>query len=254
MDTLKKIEEILNNINDPDHPCTVEIEKEKSLQLTKDIKQKTLQEDSSRRIKNAKTFNDILCALVPLHRYYQNIYTKSNLSISTKDSHKKKSNNKINIDIILEDIRSAHNVGSIIRTFECINARNIYLCGYTPSPKETKVKKTSLKTEEQVSWQKQFDIKKVIQQLKKDNTKIIGVETVIDSQDIFTDTQDPKTSIALVFGNEKNGISPQTLELCDHIIKIPVFGNKNSLNVSVALGIVIYHYGYKKQLTSRHNL
>lgn len=150
--------------------------------------------------------------------------------------------------LILHNIRSAYNVGAIFRTADGAGVDHIYLTGYTPLPPdgsqiyttkpERMIIKTSLGSLEHVGWSGHKEIEGVVQKLKDDDTQIVALEQGDDSIDYQKFTSDK--NVALVLGNEPVGIDEQTLTLCDTIIDIPMRGQKNSLNVSVAAGIAVY--------------
>ena len=156
------------------------------------------------------------------------------------------------IFLILHNIRSLHNVGSIFRTAEGLGVKKIYLAGYTPEPYDLfgKLKndfqKTALGAEKYVEWEKLRYIAVLIKRLKKEKVQIIALEQTKGaiSLDRFTIRQlggeTAKLGIALILGNEVKGVPKSILKKCDKIIEIPMRGKKESLNVSVAAGIAIY--------------
>lgn len=151
--------------------------------------------------------------------------------------------------VLLDNIRSLHNVGSIFRTADGAGVEKLYLCGITPSPlnrfKEVvpEVAKTALGAERSVAWEKSETTLGAIKQLKKEGYKIIALEQ--DKRSIPYYHLQPTTynlsKVALVLGEEVNGLSPAILKKCDTIIEIPMHGKKESLNVSVAFGIAAFH-------------
>jgi len=152
--------------------------------------------------------------------------------------------------IIAHNIRSLLNVGSIFRTADAFGADKIYLTGYTPTPElvkhRLKISKVALGAEDYVKWQSEKSAVRLIKKLKSKNVKIIGLEnnislsTIINSKQAKTFIKASKQGIALVLGEERKGINKNVLKLCDIIIEIPMKGKKESLNVSVAFGIVAY--------------
>ena len=152
------------------------------------------------------------------------------------------------IVLILNNIRSNENVGSIFRTADAAGVSKIVLCGYTPMPldrfgrENKKLSKVSLGAEKFVEWEKAESLKSASEKLRKDNFKIIGVEQdkkAIDYKKIKRQVVGSQY-LALVFGNEVGGLSKEDLKLCDLVVEIPMGGKKESLNVSVAVGIVLY--------------
>jgi len=140
--------------------------------------------------------------------------------------------------LILDELRSAFNVGSILRSAECFGVSHIYLCGYTPTPENSKVQKTAMGTDKYVEWSSHPSIEQVIKELQTDDFTIYALETTTHSQNISKIKF--KKPTALILGNEALGISVETLKLADKIIQIPLSGWKNSLNVGVCTAICCY--------------
>jgi tRNA G18 (ribose-2'-O)-methylase SpoU len=140
--------------------------------------------------------------------------------------------------IILNDIRSTLNVGAILRTADAVLVEKVYLCGITATPKHPKVSKTSLGAENYVSWEHVNDINKLIDVLKKDHYQVVGLE--LDQKAVSFWEAKYKKKMALIVGNEVEGIPNKIIKLCDLVIKIPMFGQKESLNVATAVGIATY--------------
>ncbi len=152
-------------------------------------------------------------------------------------------NSKIRFCVILSNLRSALNVGSIFRTADALNVEKIYLCGTTPRPDQNgragkDLAKTALNAQNYVSWKYYKRTSDAVLELKKQGFKIIALEQSTNSINIFKFK--PPKKIALVLGNEKTGVSKSILKKCDKIIEIPMFGKKESLNVSVAFGVAGY--------------
>lgn len=154
--------------------------------------------------------------------------------------------NKKEAVIILNNIRSNENVGSIFRTCDAIGVKKIILCGYTPAPidrfgRENKgLTKASLGAEKFVEWERVENLNLMIERLKIENYKIVGIEQSKNSTD-YKKLKDIKArNIALIFGNEVEGLSKQDLKLCDIVAQLPMLGKKESLNVAVCAGVVLY--------------
>ena len=151
--------------------------------------------------------------------------------------------------VILNNIRSSENVGSVFRTCDAAGVSKIIVCGYTPAPidrfgrENKKLVKASLGAEEFVEWEKIESLDSIIERLKIEKFKIIGVEQ--DKEAVsFKQLQKLVASnqnLGLVFGNEVEGLSKGDLELCDQIIEIPMKGKKESLNVAVAVGVILFN-------------
>ncbi len=140
--------------------------------------------------------------------------------------------------LILDDLRSAFNVGSIFRSAECFGVSHIYLCGYTPSPENKKVQKTAMGTDKYVKWSAHNSVEQVVTKLKKDGFMIYALETTTNASDISKIKF--KKPAALILGNEALGLSKETLKFADEIIQIPLLGWKNSLNVGVCAAICCF--------------
>jgi len=159
--------------------------------------------------------------------------------LSAKDF---KETDKIPLTILLDDVRSMHNVGSVFRSADSFLVEKIYLCGYTPAPPHRDIHKTALGATETVSWQWEKDILTCLQTLKKEQYKIYAIEQVHNSIMMNQFVPDKLQKTALIFGNEVNGVSQQAIDLCDACIEIPQLGSKHSLNISVSAGIVLWHW------------
>jgi tRNA G18 (ribose-2'-O)-methylase SpoU len=148
--------------------------------------------------------------------------------------------------IILNDIRSAHNVGAIFRTAEGAGVKKIYLCGYTPRPIDRfgravlEIKKTSLGASEMVEWEGAGDVEQLIRQLKEEGVQVVAVELAPSAVSLYQFT--PSQQVAYIFGNEVTGILPEVRALCDVTLQIPMCGQKESLNVATTVGIVVFHH------------
>ncbi|SHE87563.1 SpoU rRNA Methylase family protein [Flavisolibacter ginsengisoli DSM 18119] len=146
---------------------------------------------------------------------------------------------KMPIIAILENVRSAYNVGSIFRTADAFLLEAIYICGYTAHPPHKEIKKTALGADETVSWKHFKYINDALLELKNEGYTIYAVEQAVNSLKLNAIEQfDGK--IAVVFGNEVSGVEQSTIERCDGCLEIPQFGMKHSLNVSVAAGVVLW--------------
>ena len=152
--------------------------------------------------------------------------------------------------VILDNLRSAFNVGSIVRTADCALVEKIYFCGITAYPPHRKLDKTSLGALPYIQWEYRSSVIEPILELKREGIPIIALEVTDQSQILWK--VDFPLPVALVLGNEALGVSQEALSLADGIIEIPVMGYKNSMNVAVTFGITIYHIirQYWKQLSN----
>lgn len=151
-----------------------------------------------------------------------------------------KQSDKTPIILILDDIRSLHNIGSVFRTADAFLIEKIYLCGITATPPNKEIHKTALGATETVSWEHHKNVLEVIENLKSEDVLVYAIEQVENA--IFLDNFQPDNSKkhALVFGNEVYGVSQEAVKLCDGTIEIPQLGTKHSLNISVSAGIVVW--------------
>ena len=147
---------------------------------------------------------------------------------------------KFPLVVVLDNVRSMHNVGSVFRTADAFLINGIWLCGYTPRPPHRDIHKTALGATETVSWQYAEKTAAAVQSLKNDGYKIFAVEQVEKSIPLHEFSLENPGKMAVVFGNEVTGIDAEVLKLCDGSIEIPQFGMKHSLNISVAAGIVLW--------------
>ena len=147
---------------------------------------------------------------------------------------------KKEIYLVLNNVRSRENVGSIFRTADGAGVGKIYLCGITPCPPHEKISKTALGAEKWVPWEYRKQTWRCLLELKTKNEKlkIIGLEQTKESINLFK--YRPEFPLVLVLGNEVKGLSSQILKYCDKKIAIPMYGKKESLNVSVAAGVAFY--------------
>jgi len=143
------------------------------------------------------------------------------------------------IVLILDNIRSLYNVGSIFRTADSALVSEIILCGYTPSPPRIEIEKTALGAVDTVPWRYQSNALEAIISLKQNGWKVYGLE-ITDSNRKYDELRSEDFPLALVLGNELVGIQSDILTACDGAIEIPMYGVKHSLNVSVAAGIATY--------------
>jgi 23S rRNA (guanosine2251-2'-O)-methyltransferase len=151
-----------------------------------------------------------------------------------------KESEKIPVVAVLENVRSAYNVGSVFRTADAFLMEAIYLCGYTAFPPHKEIKKTALGAEDTVHWKHFKLIGDAIADLRSLGYKIYAVEQAENSFKLGAIAFEPGEKMAVVFGNEVTGVEQSTIEACDGCIEIPQMGMKHSLNISVAAGIVLW--------------
>ncbi len=147
---------------------------------------------------------------------------------------------KMSVVIVLDDVRSLHNVGSVFRSADAFCVKKIFLCGITACPPHREIEKTALGATESVEWEYRKDILELLSELKSESHCIVGVEQVKGSTNLQNLNVSAQTDYAFVFGNEVKGVSQQALDQCDYFVEVPQGGTKHSLNISVSTGIVLW--------------
>lgn len=150
------------------------------------------------------------------------------------------------IVVVLDNIRSMHNVGSVFRTADAFLISAIYLCGYSPRPPHRDIQKTALGATETVEWKYFPSTKEAVQMLKEDGFRIYAIEQTEGSKPLQEAGSLATGKLAVIFGNEVEGVSDEVLACCDGVIEIPQWGMKHSLNISVAAGIVLWELVRKR--------
>ena len=151
-----------------------------------------------------------------------------------------KQSDKFPIIVVLENIRSAYNVGSVFRTSDAFLIEAIYIIGYSAKPPHKEIKKTALGAEETVTWKYFKTSTEAIDELKIKKYKVYAVEQAEESYKLHSANFRQNEKIAVVFGNEVTGVEQTTMHLCDGCIEIPQLGMKHSLNIATAAGIVLW--------------
>lgn len=142
------------------------------------------------------------------------------------------------ISIVLDNVRSMYNVGAFFRTADAAGCEKLYLCGITARPPKRAISKTALGAEETVAWEHHADPAALLERLRREGQEIAAVETRVHSVDLFE--WQPRFPVVILFGHEVDGLQEPLLALCDTYVRIPMLGNKHSLNVATAGGVVIY--------------
>jgi tRNA G18 (ribose-2'-O)-methylase SpoU len=163
-----------------------------------------------------------------------------NSELNRKSIEDFKHSEKTPIILILDDIRSLHNIGSVFRTADAFLVEKIYLCGITATPPNKEIHKTALGATETVAWEHNANVLEVIQNLKDKKVTVLAIEQVESAVFLQDFTIEKDKKYALVFGNEVFGVSQEAVELSDGCIEIPQLGTKHSLNISVSAGIVVW--------------
>ncbi len=153
-----------------------------------------------------------------------------------------KKSRKIPLAVVLDDVRSMYNVGSVFRTADAFRIESIYLCGITACPPHQEIHKTALGAEDSVEWTHVKDTVEALNRLKADGYEVIAIEQVEGSTMLQDFDVDTNKKYAIVLGNEVKGVKQEVVDMCDGCIEIPQYGTKHSLNVSTAAGIVMWKF------------
>jgi 23S rRNA (guanosine2251-2'-O)-methyltransferase len=159
-----------------------------------------------------------------------------------------KDSTKLPVTILLDNVRSLHNVGSAFRTADAFRLEKLILAGITGTPPHREIHKTALGATESVSWEFNEDSSRAVLELKKKGYRVIAVEQTDSSTPLHKFDPQPGVRYCLVFGNEINGVSDEVINVADESLEIPQSGTKHSLNISVCLGIVAWEMFRKMQL------
>ena len=168
-----------------------------------------------------------------------------NAELDRKTVEEFKDATKTPLIIILDSVRSFHNVGSVFRTADAFLIEKIYLCGITAQPPHKDIRKTALGATETVVWEYVNDTVALVERLKEDHVKILAIEQAEDAIMLNTFKPEPNTTYAVVFGNEVKGVQQDVVSQSDAVIEIPQFGSKHSLNISVSVGVVMWDLAMK---------
>lgn len=147
---------------------------------------------------------------------------------------------KIPLIVILDNIRSLNNIGSVFRTADAFLIEKIYLCGITAQPPHKDIHKTALGATETVCWEYAENTLDVLHRLKSENVKVLAIEQAEKAVMLDTFTPNPFQKYAVVFGNEVKGVAQEVVDASDVVIEIPQYGTKHSLNIAVSAGVVVW--------------
>ena len=151
-----------------------------------------------------------------------------------------KDKEKLPVAVVLDNVRSMHNIGSVFRTADGFAVEKIFLCGITAQPPHREIEKTALGATQSVDWTYHADPVDAVKQLRSKGYIILAIEQAEESIMLNTFIPESGKKYALIFGNEVNGVSDEVMEIIDHCIEIPQFGTKHSFNIAVSAGIVLW--------------
>ena len=149
---------------------------------------------------------------------------------------------KLPLVVVLDNVRSLHNVGSVFRTSDAYRVECIYLCGVTATPPSAEIHKTALGAEDSVAWQYFKDTREAVEQLHREGYTVLSIEQVQGSIALQELRLEKGEKYAVIFGNEVKGVQQEVVDMSDGCIELPQYGTKHSLNVSVTAGIVIWEF------------
>jgi len=151
-----------------------------------------------------------------------------------------KQSEKTPLIIVLDNIRSLNNIGSVFRTSDAFLIEKIYLCGITAKPPHKDIHKTALGSTDTVAWEDVENTLELLKKLKAENVQIISIEQAENATMLNDFKPEPDTTYAIVFGNEVKGVQQDVVDVSDVVIEIPQYGTKHSLNISVSVGVVVW--------------
>ena len=163
-----------------------------------------------------------------------------NSELNRKSIQEFKNSEKTPFIVVLDNIRSLNNIGSVFRTSDALLIESIYLCGFTATPPNKDIHKTALGATESVDWKYFRTTEEAVDLLKKDKYKIVSIEQTEDSISLIDYKLDINNKYAFIFGNEVKGVDQKIINLSDDCIEIPQFGTKHSFNISVSVGIILW--------------
>ena len=157
---------------------------------------------------------------------------------------------KLPLVVVLDDVRSMHNVGSVLRTADAFRVSEVVLCGITGTPPHPEIHKTALGAEDSVRWRYEPSALQAVRQLAEQGYQLLAIEQAQGSTPLHQFQPQPDGRYAVVLGNEVKGVRQEVIDACHGCLEIPQFGTKHSLNVSVTAGIVIYHFAGQLRVDS----
>ncbi|RKR84786.1 SpoU rRNA methylase family protein [Mucilaginibacter gracilis] len=160
-----------------------------------------------------------------------------------------KAQDKLPVAVVLDNVRSLHNVGSVFRTSDAFAVDVVCLCGITGTPPNREIEKTALGATNSVNWKHYATTLEAVHQLRVDGYLIIAIEQAVDSTKLHEFEPIPGEKYALIFGNEVNGVADDVMEQIDGCIEIPQFGTKHSFNIVVSAGIILWDFFSKLNLS-----
>ncbi|MCX6129940.1 MAG: hypothetical protein NTX25_12875 [Proteobacteria bacterium] len=191
------------------------------------------------RIPSHPSYHQFMSIFVPIERQHGRAVSDGDFPVASEDRLVARNTQVLPLVLVLENLRSAFNLGSIWRLVECLGVSKIYVTGYTARPDDIKVARAALGTERMVVWEWVPRTQDLFKRLREEAYSILALETSPIAQPMESYTF-PQQAVALVFGNERYGLESDVLEACDAVLEISCWGRKNSLNVAVSIGVAVY--------------
>ncbi len=166
---------------------------------------------------------------------------KSNFELGRIDAETYRKRPEEGLALVLDNIRSAHNVGSALRSADAFGVDKVWMCGISATPPSAEIHKSALGAEDSVPWEHAEDTVALIGRLRAEGWTVLAVEQTVHARSLETFSPEPGGRYALVFGNEVFGVQQEAVDACDGALEIPQWGTKHSLNVSVSVGVVLWH-------------
>ncbi len=185
------------------------------------------------------SYHQFMTLVVPVERQHSRAIADGDFAVASADRVEPLEAQLMPLVLVLDNLRSAFNLGSIWRLAECLGVSKIYLTGYTATPEQAKVSRAAMGTEQLVAWQWHAHRDELLQTLRTEGFALFAMETSASARDL-DHFEFPEQKTALLFGNERYGFESDLLKLCDAVIEIPCWGRKNSLNVAVSAGIAVH--------------
>lgn len=191
------------------------------------------------RIPGNPSYHQFMSLVVPVERQHSRAIADGDFPVASEDRLEPKEAQLMPLVLVLDNLRSAFNLGSIWRLAECLGVSKLHLTGYTATPEQAKVSRAALGTEQLVAWEWHAHRETCLEKLRGDGFALYALETSSSAQRL-DEFHFPQQKIALLLGNERYGFESDLLKSCDAVIEIPCWGRKNSLNVAVTAGIAVH--------------
>jgi len=185
------------------------------------------------------TERHFLNLLLPIERKWSRGLRDHEFIVTTADRPSATTPSTLPLHFVLDHLRSAFNVGALFRTADCLGVSCLWLCGYTATPEDAQVQRTTMGAHAHVAWQWRQSTEAALDELRAQGFCIVGLETVANAP-LASDFTFPRTGVAIVLGNERHGLEPGVLARCDAVVQLPCRGVKNSMNVAVSAGMCGY--------------